>query len=69
MNANRLLSLDRDDMSDLEGELFLKDLKRVYDEYFEADGSPSLELTRSDDGFIVCVLASVRRIKSVKKVQ
>lgn len=65
---NAILSLDREDMSDLERELFLKDLKRVTDEYFEC-GDASLELTRADDGFIVCILFSARRIKSIKKPQ
>ena len=65
---NSILSLDRDDMSDLERELFLNDFKRVADEYFECGGA-SLEITRSDEGFIVCVLFSARRIKSIKKPQ
>lgn len=67
--AGRLLSLDREDMSDLERELFLTDLKRVTDEYFESDGKVSLEITRSDEGFIVCVLLTAHRIKNVKKPQ
>lgn len=66
---NRILSLDRDDMTDTERELFLKDMKRVTDEYFECDGEPSLEVTRSDGGFIVCVLLTARRIKNIKKPQ
>ena len=67
--ANRILSLDREDMSDFERELFLKDLKTVTDEYFERDGEPSLELTRTEDGFLVCVLLSARRIKNLKRPQ
>lgn len=59
--------LERDDMSDFERGLFLKDLKRVTDEYFEADGAPSLEITRTEEGFLVCVIFSARRIKSVKR--
>lgn len=68
-SVNRLLALDREDMSDLERELFLKDLKRVTDEYFENDGNLSLEVTRSEEGFIVCILLTARRIKSIKKPQ
>lgn len=64
---NRILSLDRDDMTDPERELFLKDLKKVADEYFESNGEASLEITRSDDGFIICVLMTARRIKTVRK--
>ena len=58
--------LDRDDMSDFERGLFLKDMGRVNEEYFECDGNPSLEITRTEDGFLVCVIFSARRIKSLK---
>ncbi|MDE7167508.1 MAG: hypothetical protein K2O28_01515 [Clostridia bacterium] len=58
--------LDRDDMSDFERGLFLKDMQRVNEEYFECEGNPSLEVTRTDDGFLVCVIFSARRIKSLK---
>lgn len=66
---NAMLALDREEMSELERELFLKDLKRVTDEYFECELAPSLEVTRSDDGFLVCIILSARRIKSIKKPQ
>ncbi len=66
---NRILSLDRDDMSDFERELFLADVKKVTDEYFESDGNASLEITRVDEGFLICLLMSARRIKNVKKPQ
>ncbi len=67
--VNRILSLDRDDMTDLERELFLSDLKKVTDEYFESNQIPSLEVTRSDDGFLICVLFSASRIKNLKQLQ
>ena len=67
--VNRIISLDRDDMTDLERELFLNDLKRVTDEYFESDSTPSLEITRTDDGFLVCVLITANRIKNLKQPQ
>lgn len=67
MNAVKLLSLDREDMTDLERELFLKDFSRVLDEYFESDGETSLEITRAEDGFIVCLIFSARRIKTIRK--
>lgn len=60
------LILDRDDMPDFERGLFLRDLKKVTDEYFEQDGASSLEITRTAEGFLVCVIFSARRIKSVK---
>ena len=64
---NKIISLDREEMSDLERELFLKDLKKVTDEYFECEGNTSLEVTRTENGFLVCILLSARRIKSLKK--
>ncbi len=66
-SASRIISLDREDMSDTERGLFLKDLKRVTDEYFESDGNAALEITRSEEGFLVCVLITARRIKTLKK--
>jgi len=65
MRQNEIL-LDRDDMSDFERELFLKDLQRVNDEYFECDGDSSLEITRTEKGFLVCVIFPARRIKTLK---
>ena len=58
--------LERDDMSDFELGLFLKDMQKVLDEYFEAE-NPSVEITRSDGGFLVCVLFTARRGRSLKK--
>ena len=66
---SRILSLDRDDMTDFERELFLTDIKRVTDEYFECDTSPTLEITRTDEGFLICMFINARRIKNVKKPQ
>lgn len=60
------LLLDREDMSDFERQLYLKDLKKITDEYFETDGDSSIEITRTDEGFLVCVIFSARRIKSLK---
>lgn len=64
--TNRILALDREDMSETERALFLKDLKRLTEEYFESDGEATLEVTRTDGGFLVCVLFTARRIKSLK---
>ncbi len=61
--------LERDEMSEFERNLFLNDAQRVIEEYFELDGKPSLELTRTQEGFLVCVIISARRIKSVKRPQ
>ena len=68
MNAvTKLIALDREDMTDLERELFLKDLKKVIEEYFEVDGTTDLEVTRAEEGFLVCVIFNARRIKSVRR--
>ncbi len=66
MKASKIMALDREEMSEFERGLFLRDLKRVTDEYFETDKNASLEITRTDDGFLVCVLFNARRVKSLK---
>ncbi len=66
MKANKIMALDREEMSEFERGLFLRDLKRVTDEYFETEKNASLEITRTDDGFLVCVLFNARRVKSLK---
>lgn len=68
-SVNNILSLERDEMSDIVRELFLRDLKRIVDEYFESDGLASLEVTRSEEGFIVCTLFTARRIKNMRSPQ
>lgn len=68
MNAvTKLISLDREDMTELERELFIKDLKRVTGEYFEVDGTTDVEVTRTEEGFLVCVIFAARRIKTVRR--
>lgn len=70
MNAvNRLISLDREDITETEKRLYLKDMTRVNEEYFECESEPTLEVTRADEGFLVCVIFTARRIKSVKRPQ
>lgn len=64
--ANKIIALDREEMSDFERTLFLKDLKKVTDEYFESNGDSTLEITRTEGGFLICVLFTARRIKTVK---
>ncbi len=66
MKASKIMALDREEMSEFERGLFLRDLKRVTDEYFETEKNASLEITRTDDGFLVCVLFNARRVKSLK---
>ena len=64
-----VLSFDRDEISEGGRELFLKDLKKIAEEYFDGTENSSLEVTRTDEGFLVCVLFTARRIKNVKKPQ
>ena len=64
--ANKIIALDREDMTDFERALFLKDLKKITEEYFESNGDSTLEITRTEGGFLVCVLFTARRIKTVK---
>lgn len=63
------LLLDRDEMTDGEKDLFIADLKEVCEEYFDGDGKFSLDVTRTENGFSVCVIFNARRIKRFKKPQ
>ena len=65
-NLGNVLTLDREEMTETEKKLFIKDLKWVLEEYFELSGEVSLELTRDNGGFLGCVLFSSRRIKNLK---
>lgn len=67
-DVKRMLSFDREDMTDLERELFLKDFKRIAEEYFEPESGFDLEITRSEDGFLVCVIFGARRIKNLRRI-
>ncbi len=63
-----LLAQDREGVSGAVRELFMRDVKNVADEYFDAEDA-SLEITRTDGGFLVCILFNAHRVKSVKKPQ
>ena len=66
--ANNAFTLEREDISDVERALFLKDLKKVTGEYFEGGDDATLEITRTENGFLVCGLFTARRVKSVKSL-
>ncbi len=68
-SVNRIISLDREDVTEIEKQLYLKDMSRLNGEYFECDGQPTMEVTRSEEGFLVCVIFTARRVKSVKQPQ
>lgn len=67
MNIGKLISLDREEITETEKRLFCIDLKKIAEEYFETDGDINVDVTRTDDGFSVCVLFGARRIKNVKR--
>ena len=61
------VTADREQMTDEEKELFLCDLKNVCAEYFESDGKYSMDVTRTEKGFSVCIIFDAVRIKKFKK--
>jgi hypothetical protein len=60
---------ERDEMTEEEKQLFLSDLQFVCEEYFEDSDRLSLDVTRTEEGFSVCVIFNSRRIKRFKKPQ
>ncbi len=64
---NDVLTADRDNITEEEKELFLCDLKNVCSEYFEADDKYTLDVTRTEKGFSVCIIFDAIRIKKFKK--
>ena len=58
---------EREDMTEEEKQLFLHDLKHVCGEYFEAGGKYSLDMTRTEKGFSVCILFDAVRVKKFRK--
>ena len=58
---------EREDMTEEEKQLFLHDLKHVCGKYFEADGKYSLDMTRTEKGFSVCILFDAVRVKKFRK--
>ena len=59
---------DRDEMTEGEKQLFMADFAKVYEEYFEGDGRPDMNITRTADGFSVCIIFAARRIKRFRTV-
>ncbi len=62
------LIFEREEMTEGEKELFLCDFKKVCAEYFEPDGNPDINITRTAEGFSVCIIFGARRIKSFRRV-
>lgn len=61
------VTIDREQMTDDEKELFLSDLKGVCSEYFDGGGKFSLDITRTEKGFSVCIVFDALRVKKFKK--
>lgn len=68
MSIGDELMLSREEMTEGQKQLFLSDFKRVYDEYFEGDGRADVSVTRTENGFSICIIFSARRIKTFKRV-
>lgn len=68
MKVNRLIVLDREDISYTEKKLFAEDLKKVANEHFECDGDMGVDVTKTENGFSVCVIFGARRIKNSRPV-
>lgn len=68
MTLTGLPVFDREEMTEGEKQLFLRDFAAVYGEYFEGDGRPDMNITRTADGFSVCIIFSARRIKRFRRV-
>ncbi|MCD8371931.1 MAG: hypothetical protein LUD27_01365 [Clostridia bacterium] len=60
---------DREIMTEAERELLSRDISRVAEQYFELEGRAHLDITRSENGFSVCILMDARRIKKLWRPQ
>jgi hypothetical protein len=57
--------LEREIMTETERGLLKRDIMRVAEEYFETDGEAEADITRTENGFSVCILLRARRIKKI----
>lgn len=57
--------LEREIMTETERGLLKRDIMRVAEEYFETDGEAETDITRTENGFSVCILFRARRIKKI----
>lgn len=67
-DVTKLLSLEKRDFSPADRAMFTNDFKRLADEYFECEGTPEIDVTRTEDGYSVCVIFAAARIKQVKQI-
>ena len=64
---NQLIMPEKEEMTDDEKQLFLADVKRVCEEYFEADGKYSFDIAKTENGFSACIVFDARRVRKFKK--
>lgn len=64
-----VIVFDREIMTETERSLLRRDVMRVAEEYFETEGDGELDITRTDDGFSVCLIFRARRIKKAHSPQ
>jgi hypothetical protein len=64
---NDLILYDREEMTEDEKQLYLADIKQVCCDYFDGDERYSLDVTKTDTGFSVCIIFDARRVKRFKK--
>ena len=57
--------LEREIITETEHGLLKRDIMRVAEEYFETDGEAEADITRTENGFSVCILFRARRIKKI----
>lgn len=63
----QLILPEKEEMTDEEKNLFLADVRRVCEEYFEADGKYTFDLAKMENGFSGCIVFDARRVRKFKK--
>lgn len=58
---------EKEQLTEEEKELFLTDLKEVLGEYFECADRCTLDITRTKNGYSVCIIFDSARIKKFRK--
>ncbi len=67
--TNGDIQIAREVMSEAERKLFLRDITRVTDEYFEREGDAGLNITATRGGCSVCILITARCVKKMRTPQ
>ena len=60
---------EREAMSETEADLLKRDLTKAFSEYFEPCGQAEVDVTRTQNGYSVCVLLKAARIKRMRRPQ